>query len=175
MRQVEIHYRRPPYQLDIFVQDLVVDEPEYKVTLHEPSTVTAPRLVGDKVIYEPGAPLVWFVFPGAWYDLGLFHLKDGSFTGYYVNLIAPVETDGAIWRMYDLCLDLWVEPDGRFQVLDQDEFDEAVDRQWIDAGTAQRAKEELERLIGQVSGGDWPPEIVRDYELAKVRALRTSD
>ena len=90
------------------------------------------------MIYEPGAAIVWFVFPDVWHDLGRFHLEDGTFTGYYVNLITPVQIDGTTWRMFDLCLDLWIGADGRFQVLDQDEFDEAVDRCWIDPATAEQ-------------------------------------
>ncbi|UCC72258.1 MAG: DUF402 domain-containing protein [Gemmatimonadota bacterium] len=174
MPQVEIHYRRPPDRLDIFVQDLVVDRPDHKVTLHDPSTVGTTLQVGDKVIYEPGAAIVWFVFPDAWHDLGRFHLKDGTFTGYYVNLITPVRLEGRIWKMYDLCLDLWIDRDGRFQVLDQDEFDEAVDRLWIDTATAERARRELDSLIEEVRSGEWPPEVVREYDLARVRTLRVT-
>lgn len=175
MQRVEIQYRRPPDRLDVFVQDLVVDRPDLKVTLHDPSTLETTLQVGDDVIYEPGAAIVWFVFPDRWHDLGRFHLEDGTFTGYYINLITPVEIDGTIWRMFDLCLDLWVDVDGRFQVLDQDEFDEAVDRSWIDPATAERARSELAGVIAQVRGGDWPPAVVRKYDLAQVRKLRARD
>jgi predicted RNA-binding protein associated with RNAse of E/G family len=174
MPRVEIHYRRPPDRLDIFVQDLVVDRPDCKVTLHDPSTLEATLRVGEDVIYEPGAAIVWFVFPDAWHDLGRFHLEDGTFTGYYVNLITPVQLHGRIWEMYDLCLDLWVDPDGGCQVLDRDEFDEAVDRLWIDAVTAERARSELAKVIARVRGRDWPPDIVREYDLARVRRLRAA-
>ncbi len=174
MPRVEIHYRRPPDRLDVFVQDLVVDRPDCKVTLHDPATLETSLTVGDQVIYEPGAAIVWFVFPNEWHDLGRFHLKDGTFTGYYVNLITPVQVDGATWRMYDLCLDLWVDAGGRFQILDQGEFDEAVDRHWIDSATAERARSELARVIAGVRGGDWPPAVVREYDLARVRELRAA-
>jgi predicted RNA-binding protein associated with RNAse of E/G family len=174
MRKVEIRYHRPPNRLDIFVQDLVVDEPDYKVTLHDPATLAAGLRVGERLIFEPGAAVVWFVFPGAWYDLGRFHLRDGTFTGYYANLITPPELGARTWTMYDLCLDLWIDPDGRFQVLDQDEFDEAVDRLWIDAATARRARTELEDLVRRLREGRWPPPIAREYDLERVRALRAS-
>lgn len=174
MKRVEIHYRRPPDRLDVFVQDLVVDRPDCKVTLHDPATLQSTLKVGDTVIYEPGAPLVWFVFPGRWYDLGRFHLRDGSFTGYYVNLITPLEAEGPLWQIYDLCLDVWIDPHGEPRVLDQDEFDEAVDRRWIDAATARRARAELERIIVQVQSGCWPPPVVAEHDLQRVRALRNA-
>ncbi|NIU73719.1 MAG: DUF402 domain-containing protein, partial [Gammaproteobacteria bacterium] len=79
--------------------------------------------------------------------MGRFHLRDDTFTGYYVNLIAPPEIRGGTWHMIDLFLDLWVEPQGRaYHVLDRDEFDEAVDRGWLDTATARRARQELAAL-----------------------------
>jgi predicted RNA-binding protein associated with RNAse of E/G family len=111
------------------------------------------------------------VFPDAWYDLARFHLKDGTFTGYYVNLITPVEMTGDGWKMFDLCLDLWVDLSGRYWILDRDEFDEAVDSLGIDAATAQRTRQELDRIIAAVQTGRWPPNPVREYDLARVRAL----
>ncbi|NIN71553.1 MAG: DUF402 domain-containing protein [Gemmatimonadetes bacterium] len=174
MPRVEIHYHRPPDRLDVFVQDLVVDRPDYKVTLHDPATVAATLKVGDDVIYEPGAAIVWFVFPEAWHDIGRFHLKDGSFTGWYVNLIAPAQLEGPAWEMFDLCLDLWIAADGCLQVLDQDEFDEAVDRNWIDPVTAERARSELSRIVAEVRAGEWPPAVVREYDLMRVRKLRAA-
>ncbi|MGD2218203.1 MAG: DUF402 domain-containing protein [Gemmatimonadales bacterium] len=174
MERVEIRYHRPPDRLDVFVQELVIDRPEYKVTLHDPATVEATLRVGEDVIYEPGAPIVWFVFPEAWHDIGRFHLKDDTFTGYYVNLITPVQLVGTAWTMFDLCLDLWVDAASRFQILDQDEFDEAVDRGWIDPATAARARSELSGIVAKLRAGEWPPAVVREYDLAQVRELRAA-
>jgi predicted RNA-binding protein associated with RNAse of E/G family len=173
MPRVEIQYRRPPDRLDVFVQDLVVDRPEYKVTLHDPSTLTTAISIAGRTVYEPGAPIVWYLFPSAWFDLGRFHLRDGTLTGYYVNFIAPPDLKDDIWTLYDLCLDLWVDTCGDFQVLDQDEFDEAVDRRWIDPLTAARVREELHRLIAEIGAGRWPPNPVAEYDLRRTRALRS--
>lgn len=172
MPQIEIRYRRPPDRLDVFVQDLVIDEPDHKVTLHDPSTLTAPLTVGRQIIYEPGAPIVWYVFPTAWYDIGAFHLTDGTFTGYYVNLITPPRLGGRTWTLFDLCLDVWIDPGGDFSVLDQDEFDEAVDSEWLDSATAERARHELDRVLQAAASGRFPPSLVRRYPLQRVRDLR---
>lgn len=172
MPKIEIRYRRPPDRLDVFVQDLVVDEPSHKITLHDPSPLTAPLTIGDRIIYEPGAPIVWYVFPATWYDIGGFHLKDGTFTGYYVNLITPPDLGMRAWTFYDLCLDLWIDAAGDFVVLDQDEFDEAVDSHWIDTESASRARHELDRLLHELAAGRFPPPLLRQYPLKLVRDLR---
>jgi predicted RNA-binding protein associated with RNAse of E/G family len=171
MRKIELHYRRPPDRLDIFVQELVVDRPDVKITLHENTPLSEPLYVGRTRIYEPGAPLVWFVFPHAWHDVGRFHLRDGTFTGYYINLITPVTIEDDVWSMFDLCLDIWVNPDGTHQILDRDEFDEAVDRRWIDRGTASRARSELDAVIGELVTGRWPRGEVAEFDLGRVRTL----
>ena len=172
MSQIEIHYLRPPDRLDVFFQDLVVDTPDLKITLHDPSTIGTAITIGDQIVFEPEAPIVWFVFPGCWYDIGRFHLKDGTFTGYYINLIAPPQLNDDVWTMYDLCLDLWLDPNGNLQILDQNEFDEAVDRQWIDAATAHRARDELNRVIASIGEGSWPADVVVSHDLERVRWLR---
>lgn len=171
MQNVEIHYHRPPDRLDVFTQELVLDRPDCKVTLHTRPPLSSPIRIGDRVVFEPGASIVWFVFPGRWHDLGRFHLQDDTFTGFYANLITPPRLEGDTWTMYDLCLDLWLGAEGNYQVLDQDEFDEAVDQRWIDPRTADRARHELERLIGDARAGRWPPAIAREIDLRKARAL----
>ncbi len=170
--QIEVRYHRPPDRLDVFIQDLVVDRSDLKITLHDPSTIGAPIVVGDRIVFEPTAPIVWFVFPGGWYDIGRFHLADDTFTGYYVNLIAPPQLEGNVWTMVDLCLDLWLDASGHYQILDQDEFDEAVDHGWIDRASAQRAREEMNRVIDAIRDGSWPPVVVENHDLARVRRLR---
>lgn len=172
MPTVEIHYHRPPDRLDVFTQQLVLDRPDCKVTLHSTPPPARPIRIGEVVVFEPGASVVWFVFPERWYDIGRFHLRDDSFTGYYANLITPPRLHGDIWIMYDLCLDLWLGAEGSYQILDQDEFDEAVDQRWIDRRTADRARLELEQLIEAVRAGQWPPAIAREIDLGTARALR---
>ncbi len=172
--QIEVRYWRPPNRLQVFTQELVVDRPECKVTYAEGTELIDTLRIEDSVIFEAGAPMIWFVFPGRWYDVGRFHLKDGSFTGYYGNLITPPRLGQRAWEIFDLCLDFWVDPAGGIQVLDQDEFDEALENQWIDQPTAERARQELERLISETRDGRWPPAIAREYDLESIRAIRSA-
>ena len=39
--------------------------------------------------------MVWTTYRGdVWHDVGRFHLADGTFTGYYANILTPVGIDG---------------------------------------------------------------------------------
>ncbi|MDP9348291.1 MAG: hypothetical protein M3P24_04000, partial [Gemmatimonadota bacterium] len=85
--RVRIHYRRLPDREQVFEQALVEDAGEYVVTLLESAALRSPVTAGGRVVLEPGAPVVWFTYPGAWHDVGRFHLADGTFTGCYANVL----------------------------------------------------------------------------------------
>ena len=57
--------------------------------------ISSPMVVAGRTILEPGAPVVWFTFPGRAHDIGRFHAAGGTFTGYYANVLTPVELDAA--------------------------------------------------------------------------------
>ena len=166
---VRIHYRRPPDRLEIFEQHLVHERPEVKVTLAPAVARGAPIRIAGRTVLEDRSPVVWFTFPGAWHDIGRFHLADGTFTGLYANVVTPVELgDGERWDTTDLFLDLWVDERGP-TVLDRDELDEAVTRGWIDVATAARALAEVEQLRADAEAARWPPAVVREWTLERAR------
>lgn len=170
---VDIRYTRPPDQVDIYVQELVLDRPDLKVTLLRRFEAERSLSIGEHIILETGAPVVWFVFPDAWHDIGRFHLRSGTFSGYYANLIRPAKMVGEQWEIEDLFLDLWLDRENHLTVLDEEEFDRAVANRWIDAGTARQARRELDRLICEFQAGRWPPGVVREYDLETVLKLRS--
>lgn len=169
-RWVDIHYRRLPDRLSVFRQRLVEETAECSVTLVGSVNLPRPVTAGERTILEPGAPVVWFTFPGEWFDVGRFHLLDGSFTGYYANLLTPVEMDGDRWQTTDLCLDLWMDASGAVEMLDVDEFDEALSRGWMDEATASSARRHADALEARARAGHWPPEPVLRWPLERARS-----
>jgi predicted RNA-binding protein associated with RNAse of E/G family len=169
VKRIAYHYHRPGKGTTIFEERLLVDRDDLKITLLE--RYDGRRvLAGDTVILEPGAPIVWFVFPGAWHDVGRFHLADGTFTGWYTNLCTPVVLDGARWSCDDLFLDLWTPAAGGPSVwLDEDEFATALATGALDSARGQRVREEQEWLKRQVAVGAWPPPATREFALADAR------
>lgn len=168
--RVRIRYRRPPDREEIFVQQLVYRTADAVVTHLERTPLARPIVVDGETVLEDGSPAVWFTFPGEWYDIGRFHLADGTFTGTYANVLTPVRfLDPLNWETTDLFLDVWIPPDGGVRVLDRDEFEDAVRRGWLEPRDAARARREAERLAAAATRGEWPPAMVEAWTLERVR------
>jgi predicted RNA-binding protein associated with RNAse of E/G family len=174
--RVRIHYRRIPDHEEIFDQRIVVERTDVIVTVTDPLSLAEPIRACGQVLLEPGARAVWLTFPGAWHDIGRFHLRDGTFTGYYANILTPVQIEvphdgaGPVWRTTDLFLDVWLPPLGPVALLDEDEMEEALARGHIDADTARQARAEADRLIRLAATGDWPPRVAREWTLQRIEA-----
>jgi predicted RNA-binding protein associated with RNAse of E/G family len=169
--RVRIHYHRPPDREEVFEQRVIAWTPDCVVTLLERARLDRPMRIDGAVALEHGAPIVWFTFPGVWHDIGRFHTADGTPTGLYANVLAPVEFVAPDrWRTTDLFLDVWLDAAGRLHVLDEDELDAALRAGWIDEATAAAARAEAERIRADALAGTWPPPIVEDWPLE--RALR---
>ncbi len=174
---VQIHYLRPPNRTDVYVQDLVYDPGDVKVTFARAVRLDRPLRVGDQIILESGSDAVWFTFPGAWHDIGRFHLADGTFTGIYANVLVPcVFEPGGVWHTTDLFLDLWLPGEewtagvaSRPLLLDEDELIYAEHRGWVDPALASCGRDEARRLIEEARAGRWPPPVVGEW--TRERAL----
>lgn len=187
-RPVHIHYRRPPDREDVFHQTLVHDGDDVKITLARDMAFDPPLRIDGEVVLETGSDVVWFTFPGAWHDIGRFHLADDTFTGIYANVLTPPTFHpGDVWRTTDLFLDVWLPAEGdaripdamelagrEAHVLDEAQLAEAVDAGWVEEQTARRAREEAVRLVAEAEAGRWPPPVVGDWELETARSAATS-
>jgi len=167
---IRINYRRPPNRVQVFEQTLVLDREDVKVTLAEHMPYQPPMRIEGSVVLELGSDVVWFTFPGAWHDVGRFHRADGTFTGFYANILTPPTFDGGVWDTTDLFLDVWMGPDGKALLLDEEELDEALGREWVDHATAASARQEARRLVEGAAQGTWPPPVVAEWTLERCRS-----
>lgn len=168
--RVRIHYRRLPDRTRIFDQQVVLRREDVVVTLSEPVRLEAPMEIAGNVAMEHGSLALWFTFPGAWHDIGRFHRGDGTFTGFYANILTPPHMEGAVWHTTDLFLDLWLPPGGEALILDEDELDDALRKGDVEPGLAGRAREEAARLHGLAVSGRWPPPVVHEWTLERALA-----
>ena len=170
-RRVQFEYRRPGKATEVFDQILVVDEPGYKVMLLERYGGESITIAGEPAL-DTGASAVWFVFPGAWHDVGLFHRADGTPTGWYTNICTPVQVVGNRWSSTDLFLDHWLSRTGTDAWLDEDELEDAAATKLIGPDTFARALRERDAITTHVRQGDWPPPHVRLMNLERALSLR---
>ena len=177
---VRIHYHRPPDRHDVFEQAILhrpdgplPGDPAARhgrladgwVTFLPEAAIREPMTVDDTVVLEPGAPIVWLTFPGAWHDIGRFHTRDGRFTGYYANVLTPVRIEGDDWHTTDLFLDVFLPHGGTPRILDAAELDHALAGGWVDAPTASRARAEADRIVAMAREGAWPPRLAVEWTL----------
>ncbi len=162
--KIKLFYRRLPDRASVYEQELLYEDEEVLVS----RAVLRPRgplVHNGKVLIGADFYAVWFVFRGAWHDLGKIYRPDGEFHGYYCDIIRPARRTPTGVEITDLFLDLWVFPDGRWLVLDRDEFETAIRRGWLTPELAARAQHELETLIAAVEGRRFPPAIVARFGL----------
>jgi len=88
--RVRIHYKRLPDHEQIFEQRVILRRDEVIVTLSQPLDLAKPMVSETgHVMLETGSLALWFTFPGVWHDIGRFHSADGSFRGFYANVLTP--------------------------------------------------------------------------------------
>ena len=74
------------------------------------------------VTFEPGDVFIEHYYADRWYNVFAVHAADGALKGWYCNVTRPAVFGPGEVRAEDLALDVWVWPDRRILVLDEDEF-----------------------------------------------------
>lgn len=112
---------------------------------------------------------IWFLFKDRSFDIARVYRPDGTWTGYYVDVLEPVRWKASnpttLEPVVDLFLDLWIAPDGKYIVLDEDEFDEAIGLKRITQAQADHARRVLQELREATERGEFPPPVVREFRL----------
>jgi predicted RNA-binding protein associated with RNAse of E/G family len=146
------------------------EESAKRLVIEQRLRVRNPRREFGKVVVANGYLAIWFIFKRKWYDVGKFYDRTGKFTGYYCDIIRPVarllSSPSKTAIITDLFLDLWISPDGRCIVLDEDQLNRAVARRTISASLATKARKELKELIRAARAGYFPPKYVEKFQSA---------
>jgi hypothetical protein len=164
--RVRIHYHRPDRGTTVFEEHLVLDRPDVKVTLLD-TYEGRDAFAGDRLILAARAPVVWFVYPRLCRDVGRFHLADGTFTGWYTNLRAPIRMVGSDWYCTDLFLDHWLPADGSPSMwLDEDELLAARAAGLVGSDQLELVRRERAAVEADLGMG-WPPALACELDLAQ--------
>ena len=158
METVTLTYKRLPDRVNHFQQQLLYLDDDVIVTSQrvKPST---PIVQNGKTVLADNFAAIWFVFTGLWYDVGKVYNLNNEWTGYYCDIMKPVKrsmnTAGELncFEITDLFLDLWVNPDGSYEIQDEDEFEAAIQSGAIDTTLEKKAWDVLNTLIVEVESG----------------------
>lgn len=85
-----------------------------------------------------------------WYNIFRFAQPDGKLRNYYCNINVPPTFANDTLSYVDLDLDILVEPDSSYRILDVEDFERNTKRYKYSAdvqGNARRAVDELARMI----------------------------
>ena len=109
----------------------------------------------DGVPFLPGDIFTEFYYLDRWYNV--FHIADahGELKGWYCNVAEPATLDAEGLSFVDMCLDLFVHPDGAMAVLDEDEYETAIARAHC-ADDPACARAALQTLIELAQKGQLP-------------------
>lgn len=115
----------------------------------------------------PGEPLVGEIafrlhdrfvehyYPERAYAVWQIEAPEGTLKGWYCNISAPVVEEQDTLTFRDLLLDVVAYPDGRYLVLDREEF-ETAQRQGLSPGDAEAAEQALAAVIAMIENIEPP-------------------
>jgi predicted RNA-binding protein associated with RNAse of E/G family len=165
LKKVTIEYLRPPGPPEL-IQSELVHQDGYLTVFRHCLSPSSPVVIDGETVLAEGFTGVWFLYDAETYDLGRIHDAAGRLTGYYCDMILPMELLTADrFAITDLFLDLWISPRGRCTVLDRHEFEDALRRGWITTEEASRAEQTLDRLLREVAAGTFPPKLAARIDL----------
>jgi predicted RNA-binding protein associated with RNAse of E/G family len=139
-----------------------------RLVIESPIVVERPQRVFGRIIADSGFLAIWFLYRNRWYDVGKFYDRQRNLVGYYCDIIKPLNkllrTLGKTSKITDLFLDLWITPEGDYAVLDEDEFEEALEQRFLSKNVADQARQQMDSLIQKVRTRHFPPLSVQKVE-----------
>jgi uncharacterized protein len=110
------------------------------------------RLELGYTVFERGDRFVEHFFTDRWYNIfEIYAVGDQALRGWYCNFTRPAVIDTQAVSAVDLALDVWVDPAGQAQLLDEVEF-AALPLSADEIGCVRAACTELLTLVAQQAG-----------------------
>jgi protein associated with RNAse G/E len=91
-----------------------------------------------------------------WYNVFRFSSSDQVLQKFYCNINAPPQFDGRVLSYVDLDIDVLVEPDLTYRILDEDDFEQNARRYGYPEEIRANARRALTEVIGLIESGAFP-------------------
>lgn len=163
-RVVLVRVIRPHGEISDYEQELVEDRGDLVITRFDFTYYRRPLIVYGQEVLAEGYHALLFEFFDPPLEIIVVTDEDCILTGYYCNVnTEPSRIDGG-YEVVDLYLDIFVLPDMRYEILDEDEFQEAIEKDWITEEQVSLARETVARVVKDIETGRFPPRIVQDFQ-----------
>ena len=139
---------RRTWQVDLVDQDgsLLIFAGEFDSDVDHPDLGFIPR---GTISHE-------YYWLDRWYNIFRFHEPDGSLRNYYCNVAMPPTFENGVLDYVDLDIDILVWPDGRYEVVDRDDFEiNALKYDYPDE-IRQRAEESVNEMLVMIERREFP-------------------
>jgi uncharacterized protein len=91
-----------------------------------------------------------------WYNVFRFSQPTGELRNYYCNVNVPPTLDDQVLSYIDLDIDILVNTDLSYSILDTEEFERNADRYGYSEDTRENARQAVRELIGLIESGSFP-------------------
>lgn len=104
----------------------------------------------------PGTRSIEYYWLDRWYNIFRFAKPNGELRSYYCNINVPPEFDGQLLSYVDLDVDILVEPDFSYRIVDLEDFKQNAAHFGYSANVQVNVREALEDLIRLIEGRKFP-------------------
>ncbi len=91
-----------------------------------------------------------------WYNIFRFHEPTGELRNYYCNINMPPTFENGVLDYVDLDIDVLIQPDYSYVVLDREDFERSSERFGYPDGLRAKVEQTLEELIISIEARDVP-------------------
>ncbi|HEX8721001.1 MAG TPA: DUF402 domain-containing protein, partial [Pyrinomonadaceae bacterium] len=105
---------------------------------------------------EAGTLSTEFFWTDRWYSVFRFRKPGGALLKFYCNINTPARLAGGVLSFVDLDVDVLVEPDYSYAVLDEDEFERHAELYGYPADYRRAVRAALEEIIRLVEERRFP-------------------
>jgi protein associated with RNAse G/E len=122
-----------------------------------------------------GTKSIEYYWLDRWYNIFRFAEPTGELRSYYCNVNVPPSFDGQVLSYVDLDIDILVEPDLSYRVVDLEDFEQNAERFGYSADVQTNARQGLERLIELIEARAFPFSEASSKERATGKLLKIDE
>jgi uncharacterized protein len=105
---------------------------------------------------ETGTHSIEYFWTDRWYSVYRFQTPDGRLLRFYCNINTPARLASGVLSFVDLDVDVLVEPDFSYRVLDEDEFERHAELYGYPESYRERVAQALAELVRLIGSRQFP-------------------